>query len=326
TKWYVLAGVGVGLAASTKYNAVLIVVTLVAAHFLRNGWVGWRDKRLYGAIALAGVAFFVASPFALFDVWTFLHGANSEGEHYLSGHVGMDGNTLAWYIEYLRSTEGVIVLLGLFEVVRGIFARSKAVMLLSVFPVAYFVFINQFAVRNDRTILPMLPFAFLLGASFLWEGWSWVVRRGGSAKMAGQVAVGIMAMVAVAFPLGQMVINSNIREDGVRSREVASAWVSENIAAGKKVALEPYSPYVDPGKYQVQAFGALIDEPPDWYKEQGFDYLVFSAGRYDRYFQEAERYPNEVGRYNALFALFKLVKDFPDEKYEIRVYEVDGAQ
>lgn len=326
TKWYVLAGVGVGMAASTKYNAVMIVFALVAAHFLRNGREGWRDKRFYEALGLAVVAFFAASPFALFDFGSFVRDMRTEGEHYLSGHVGMDGNTLSWYIEYLRSTEGIIVLLGLFEVVRGFVVRSKEVMLLSVFPLAYFLFICQFEVRNDRTILPMMPFAFLLGASFL--SWCWELS-GRLDKNGRHVVKGMIALVgfsAAWFPFGQMVANSNIREDGVRSREAASAWVSENITAGKKVALEPYSPYVDPSKYQVQAFGALIDEPPDWYKEQGFDYLVFSAGRYDRYFLEADRYPDEVERYKALFALYKLVKDFPDEKYEIRVYEVDGAR
>jgi 4-amino-4-deoxy-L-arabinose transferase-like glycosyltransferase len=324
-KHYVMAGVGAGLATSTKYNALLIVLTLVAAHFLRSGWAGWRDKRLYGSLVLAGTVFFAASPFALLDFSTFLRDLSAEGEHYLSGHTGMDGNTLAWYWEYLRSTEGIIVLLGAFEVVRGIIVRSKPILLLWVFPVAYFIFITGFTVRNDRTILPMLPFAFLLGASFLYESWAWAARREGVVKLAGQLLIGILGLIAVAFPLVQMIANSNIRENGVRSREEASAWVDGNIKAGAHIALEPYSPYVDPGKYRVQAFGSLIDNTPDWYRAQGFDYLIFSAGRYDRYFQEVERYPGEVARYNALFALFKMVKSFPDERYEIRVYELDEA-
>lgn len=324
-RWYLLAGVGIGLAASTKYNAVLIISVLLAAHFLRNGRLGWKDKRLYLALALSLAAFFAASPFALLDFPTFLRDVRSEGDHYLSGHVGMDGNTFVWYWEYLRSTEGLVVLFGAFEVVRGLASRSKVTMLLSVFPVAYFVFINQFAVRNDRTILPMLPFAFLLGTMLLlWCSQS-VGRWVGASRTAGQVVIGAIALVALAFPAWQMAINSRLREDGVRSREEASAWVSANIPAGAKVGLEPYSPYVDPQKYSVQAFGALIDQGPDWYRQEGFDYLVFSAGRYSRYFQEAQRYPDEVARYKALFALFPMMKDFPDERYEIRVYEVNEA-
>jgi len=164
-----------------------------------------------------------------------------------------------------------------------------------------------------------------LGASFLYESWGWAAQHKGKVKLAGQLVIGILGVLAVAFPLTQVVINSNSREDGVRSREEASAWVDRNIKVGAHIALEPYTPYVDPSKYQVQAFGALIDNTPDWYRAQGFDYLIFSAGRYDRYFQEVERYPGEVARYNALFALFKMVKDFPDERYEIRVYELDGV-
>jgi hypothetical protein len=79
---------------------------------------------------------------------------------------------------------------------------------------------------------------------------------------------------------------------------------------------------VDPARYTVQGFGALIDKEPGWYEAQSFDYLIFSSGRYDRYFHEPDRYPDEVARYNSLFNAFSLVKTFPDERYEIRIYSV----
>ena len=319
---YALAGVGIGLAASTKYNGALIVLALVAAHFLRAGMPGWKDKRLYGSLALASGAFFAASPFALLDSPAFLADMRSESEHYLSGHLGMDGNTLYWYWLYLWSTEGIIVVLAALEAIRGLIVRSRPLILLSVFPLAYFIFINGFTVRNDRTLLPVLPFAFLLGASLLVQCWRWASKRTGPVRPAGMAAVVAVAAVSLLFPATQMVINSNLRQEGVRSREEASAWVSANINVGARVALEPYSPYAGPGRYAVQAFGALIDRDADWYKAQGFDYLIFSSGRYERYFHEADRYPDEVSRYNSLFDAFSLVKEFPDERYEIRIYSV----
>lgn len=324
-KDYALAGVGIGLAGATKYNAVLIVLVLLAAHFLRHGLVGWKDKRLYGALALAGIIFFAATPFALLDFQTFISDLRSEGEHYLAGHMGMDGNTLYWYWVYLWSTEGIVIVLAALEVLRGLIIRSRPLVLLSIFPVTYFVFINGFAVRNDRTILPMLPFAFLLGASLLYQCWLWASKRIEPAKTIVQIGIATLGVAALVFPATQMVINSKIREDGVRSREEASAWVRGHIAPGARIAIEPYTPYVDPATYEVRAFGALIDNKPDWYKAQGFDYLIFSGGRFSRYFHEAERYPDEVARYNALFDSLGLMKDFPDERYDIRVYSTSAS-
>jgi hypothetical protein len=49
----------------------------------------------------------------------------------------------------------------------GLLQRSKSILLAAVFPVIYFAFIARFEVRNDRTILPLLPFLFALATLVL---------------------------------------------------------------------------------------------------------------------------------------------------------------
>ncbi len=72
----------------------------------------------------------------------------------------------------------------------------------------------------------------------------------------------------------------------------------------------------------MHGFGRMIDHKPEWYIDQGFDYLVFSEGMYGRFYREPERYRSEISQYESLFSRFDLVKVFNDGGYEIRVYKI----
>ena len=166
-KHYILAGIAIGLVGGTKYNGVLIATTLIAAHFMRGGWRGVLDYRLYLAGAISAVTFLLTTPFAVLDNPRFMADLQYEAQHYSTGHLGMEGETLEFYLGWFRNFEGPVVLLAVAEIVRGIVLRSKPVILLSIFPVVYFLFINQFIVRNDRTLMPLLPFVYLLASSLV---------------------------------------------------------------------------------------------------------------------------------------------------------------
>lgn len=326
-RWdYVLAGVGVGLAASGKYNGALIGVALVGAHFLRHGWRGVRDPRLYMALALAPVAFFATTPYALFDTETFFAHMRAEAQHYATGHIGMDGDTLRWYLDYLWVTGGPVSLLALAEVGRGLYKRIKPVMLLSIFPVLYFVFINSFAVRNDRTALPLIPFLYLLAASLLVE-MARVVVRGGlqpRARMALVLAVAIPAALSVAYPVVGTIGTTNSFLERIESREIARVWIEENIPPGSTVAIESYAPYVDPARYNVKSYVVMTEHTPEWYRETGVQYLAFSQGSYARFYAEPERYAAAIAQYDALFNAFENVKTVSVGGYEVKIYRVGG--
>ena len=318
---YVAAGIAIGLVASTKYNGALIVIALVSAHFLRHGVKGFKEPNLYLALVMSAVTFFATTPFALLDHQKFLADLEFEGWHYSTGHAGMEGNVLNWYLAYLWKTEGALSLFAIVEILRGICMRSKKIVLLSVFPLAYFTFINNFAVRNDRTILPLTPFLFLLAASFLatllvpatWRQsrWKWPMLVAGI----------FIILVSLILPLLQTV-QGGFRLTAIDSRETARIWINRNLPPGSRIAIESYSPYVDPHRYTVQGFGWMIDETPEEFVANHFDYLVVSQGVYRRFYLEPDRYPNEIAKYDRLFRVFDLVKQFTDGGYEIRIYHI----
>lgn len=315
---YIVAGAGIGLAASAKYNSVLIMLALILAHFLRHELKGVRERSLYFALLLSVVVFLATTPFALLDYQEFLTDLQYDVQHYSAGHAGMEGNTLNWYLAYLWQVEGPIALLAVWEILRGMYARSRQTLLLSIFPLVYFTFISSLAVRNDRTLLPLIPFLFLLASSLLVSllGQSNIRRSRRALTIS---AMGALILVSLTLPVLETV-KSNIRLTTVDSRETARVWIADNLPNGARIAIESYAPYVDPQRFSVQGFVRMIDHTPDWYAANGFEYLVFSQGMFGRFYQEPDRYSNEVSQYEELFGAFDVVKTFTDGGYEIRVY------
>jgi hypothetical protein len=108
----------------------------------------------------------------------------------------------------------------------------------------------------------------------------------------------------------------------VDSRETARVWIADNLPRGSKIAVESYAPFVDPQDFQVQGFLRMIEQTPDWYAANGFDYLVFSQGMFDRFYAQPDLYATQVSQYDRYFDRFQLLKRFTDGGYDIRIYRV----
>jgi 4-amino-4-deoxy-L-arabinose transferase-like glycosyltransferase len=319
---YIVAGLCIGFTASSKYNGALIVLPLLVAHFLRHGKKAMKEWNIYLALFFCGLGFVASTPFALIDFSEFLADLRFESQHYSTGHAGMEGNTLEWYLSYMWQTAGIIYILGALEILRGAYRRSRKLILLSVFPLAYFIFISSFMVRNDRTFLPLTPFLFLLAASFFVH----LLRRiktfqSKALRRFSSLAIACLLIVGLISPTSKTIANG-IRITTVDSRETARVWISDNLPSGARIAIESYSPFVDPSRFSIQGFERLIEHGPEWYVEQDFDYLVFSQGMYGRFYREPERYSIEISQYETLFRRFHLMKFFTDGGYEVRIYRV----
>ena len=322
TRDYIIAGLGLGLAISSKYNTALVISTIFCGHFLRAGRPGIKDYRLYLTLLLGVISFFIVNPYALLDFSTFYTSFIGIGQHYYSGHAGMDGDPLKWYLSYMWKTGGVVYILAGLGLIRGLFSRSKEFVILMIFPVLYFIFINIFIVRNDRTFLPLTPFLYILAVSFLLFIINKAMLMENRAIKISSVSIIIVFMVLGSLQLFSNTVNNTTRLTVINSRETARIWVTDHIQPGSKIALESYAPFINPDTYAVQGFVMLIDNEPEWYVENHFEYLIFSQGIYRRYFNEPMRYSTEVTKYNALFERFTLINIFNDGNYEIRIYKV----
>lgn len=317
---YLLAGVALGCVVSTKINGILIALPVLVAHFYRRRLKGLRDPRLYGMAAAAAIAFVLTTPYLLGDFRKVIGDLLFEGRHYSAGHPGMEGDSFAWYVAYLWQTEGPLVLLAVAALLRGLYRRSKMVIFLAVFPLVYLAFISSFEVRNARTLLPLLPFLFLLAAWLLVDVAQVANLRH---RPILRPLIGLATIVAlIALPLTRTVRETLdlLRPDG---RETARVWIAENLPAGAQVALESYAAFVDPQRFSVLGSYKMIDRTPDWYVANGFEYLVFSQGMFGRFYADPARYAAEIAAYEAFFQRFRRVKSFDDGGYEIRVYKIE---
>ena len=131
----------------------------------------------------------------------------------------------------------------------------------------------------------------------------------------------IVVFSALATPLWNTV-HTAIQLSTVDSRTTVRLWANSNLPKGAHIAIESYAPFVDPARFAIQGVGRMIDNPPDWYIDNRFDYLIFSQGMYGRFYKEPDKYPREVALYNALFGRFNLLYARNDGDWEIRVYQV----
>ncbi len=320
TRDYIVAGIATGLALSSKYPGGVIGILPLVAHFINPKRKGFNDYRLYLTFIFIPIAFLVTTPFALLDYEKFLEDTLYEVGHYSTGHAGMEGNSLIWYLTYMWQTAGSIYILAVLGIILGIHSRSKDIIFLSIFPLAYFIFISSFAVRNDRTLLPMTPFMFLLAASF----WVHLLNK---AKELPSKTIRHLSIFATVCILGvslvlsiSLVVKNIIQRTAVDSRETARVWINDNLPLGAKIAIESYSPFVGSESFFVGAVGKIIDHEPEWYIENGFDYLVFSQGMYGRFYSDPEKYSAQISRYDTFFDRFTLERLFTDSRYEIRIY------
>ena len=91
------------------------------------------------------------------------------------------------------------------------------------------------------------------------------------------------------------------------------------MPAGSRIGVESYAPWVDPQKFTVQGFYKLNDQPPEWYINEGYRYLVFSETMFRRFYKDPARLSDAIACYEAIFRACVETKAFTDGGYEVRI-------
>lgn len=321
---YIGAGIALGLAVAAKYNAASLAAVVVFAHGLRCGLAPSAALRLFGAGALSLLTFAATSPYVLIDHAQAFTEIAYEVGHYARGHDGMQGGAAPWYLQQLWRSGGIALPLALLPLarLRGEPAAAKVVL---AFVLVYCAFISLFSVRNVRTLLPALPGVLLLAAAGFEHLRQRLRHRAPSvAPILRHALVGAIAAALVLTPLRVTVREAQALTQP-DSRATARVWIERNLPSNATIALESYSPFVDPTHFRVVSLQRAIDLAPDAYAAQGVEYVILSQGMFQRYFDDARTFPNEAGAYLRLMHDFALVKRFEDGNYVIEIRKVPPA-
>ena len=301
TRDFVIAGVGVGVAAGTKYTVgIMIIPVLVAAILSPQG----RDlarrigrlkvsRRVQGAsIACfcAAASFIAVNPYIVLDPQRVIHAISAQGKVVGETKQGQDPNGgLLFYTESWTWTVGWIPALAAVAGAVMLFRRDRRTAWVLVPVVPIFIFYMGWQTRYfGRWMLPVLPVVLMLAAYAGWQLIEEVRRR------RPQLAVAATALVVAALCAQSLV--HVIHNDRVLSRphtlELARNWMIEHIPEDEKVMAEPlrapsWHSYWEDGRtslqtpYDSRTYVEYLDRGTvDEYREAGYCWIVASSNNW----------------------------------------------
>jgi 4-amino-4-deoxy-L-arabinose transferase-like glycosyltransferase len=83
-------------------------------------------------------------------------------------------------------------------------------------------------------------------------------------------------------------------------RQLANGWLARNLPRNSKIWIEPGTPTI-PAQLTLVVGLDSWKYSPDWYRQQGFDYILLSSEAYGRYFKQPEKSKDQIGGYQKLF-------------------------
>lgn len=220
------AGLVAGLATSTKYNAALLVVPLVAAAATARGpgglWPAPTERVRLAAVALGVMAagFLLGTPYALLDARQFVTDFRYEMGHLAEGHhIDVGVGWLHHATATLPDAVGwPVYVLGVGAMIMGSFGNGRLAAVLFSFPVVYFLAIGRGNTAFYRYMLPVVPFLCIGTGAFL----AAVHTRFGKV-----VALGLG--VAVAAPSFARALDADRLFLAGDTRSAMGAWIEENV-------------------------------------------------------------------------------------------------
>jgi hypothetical protein len=243
---YLISGIGVGLAAATKYTGAITAMCLLAA-FLSDATTGpWRPavRRCALAVIVGLLSFAIANPYAVLDFNSFSSGVSSQA----SLAAGQDpvklgtrpGNGITYYLwtftwglgwgPALAALAGAALLI--------IRRRLGTLLVLMPGPIVFIIFMGDQQRYFGRWLMPIFPIVALLAAYATAELVRWLAR-------AHRFPAPLGAAVAAVLLLAQSLV-AVLHSDAVLSRpdtrSLTRAWMVENVPPGSRVVIEPLVP------------------------------------------------------------------------------------
>jgi hypothetical protein len=245
---FLAAGLVAGLAAATKYNAVLLGVPMLASHVL-NVWDSppsrrrdaWLDPGiLYFSLPFA-TAFAIGVPFVVLDRAPFLDAMHELTHALRVGDMRMDlGNGWLYHLTFsLRYGMGVPLLVaGLAGAVLLLWREPRTGLLLLSFPVAYYIVAGSIRLLFVRYALPIVPFVCVTAAYLVCSSATWMASR--IARSLDQVkplaaAVAGALAAAIVWPSAADVWGFDRIINATDNRVVVAQWFFDHVPAGTTV-------------------------------------------------------------------------------------------
>jgi 4-amino-4-deoxy-L-arabinose transferase-like glycosyltransferase len=252
---YVFGGIMTGLAASSKYNAGLVGLSIAAGHFQYSRFTINRLGLLVMSGLISVAAFLLSSPFVILDFPHASQGVLAEIRHYATGHTGFQGDAWKFNLMWLGAIFGPALILAFLSALHPARTRNLPVV---IFVVCYFLLISVQVVRFERNLMPIIPASIvLIGSGF--DALVGIVQR--RAKQVGGTSSLLALLGCVLVVPGAVQSLSDVAFRYRDLRADARAWISQHITPGASMLMDSYTPYADPKTFKVTGVDFVLQYP-----------------------------------------------------------------
>ncbi|MGH2536595.1 MAG: ArnT family glycosyltransferase [Candidatus Promineifilaceae bacterium] len=277
---YAGAGFVCGLAASTKYNGVVLAAPLLLVPIFKarslDDWLSGRT--LAGPLAMAA-GFLAGTPAAVLDLPRFLYWLGYSLHLYAAPGYEPVGTSLGWHLDYLlTSPSAPLVVLGLAGLALSVWRWGRRGWLLTSFALLLWLAIFGQTRREARMWLPTMALFCLWAGLALQRLFAWGRQRYPDARLR-PAAAASLALLALWLLTASLLVDLRLAAADVRTQ--AAAWIAANLPVGTPIGIDYFAPNLDPARYPAtRAFPAYRKEPA-WFQERGLRYVLLSQAGND---------------------------------------------
>lgn len=335
---YLLSGLFAGLAAGTKYNAGLVILSPIVAH-LGSGELSRAishkarpvlrvlSPKMWAVLTTGAAGFLIGTPGAILNYGRFSHDFAFEVLHARTGHglvFAQTGSGFVYHIVHsLWPGMGLpLMFLAGLGILYALYRRTPAGLALMAFALVYYVVIGIAQVRFARYIIPLLPVMAVLGArpvADLLNKRNWAIRY----------LTAIILTVAIGYTLFYSLALDRVMAS-TDTRDQADRWIRANVPTGSSIAFPTipwfYTPPLDPyfglpmpserldRITEVTDYSLIVNPDREWdaafLKRESPDYVVLSE------FEYADRQRIKDSAYESYSQVLKkdyrIIREFSD--------------
>jgi 4-amino-4-deoxy-L-arabinose transferase-like glycosyltransferase len=240
-----VAGLLCGLAASTKYNAALIMLPAIIAILRRTLWEQPRSRgaavrALASLLACAALAFVAGTPFSVLDHKAFWDSVTAVRGHLAGGHVVMARGWTYHAAFTFRYGLGVPLTIAALLGACWLAARErrKALLVLA-FPVAYYAVLGSGLTVFVRYMMPMVPFLCLTAALFVDRVARFARTRFKVGVVGEAIAVALLTAM-IAAPTAKTAVAFDRLMTERDTRVVGENWIASHFPRGASIYQSGY--------------------------------------------------------------------------------------
>lgn len=281
-----------GLATSTKYNGVVLLVPVLLIPTLKNRSLDeFLSLRTLGGPIGFVIGFLFASPYALLNLPLFLQWAGYAFRLYNQPPEMFAIPSWQWHLNYLLTSREVpVFLVGFLGFFLSLKHWHQRGWLINSFAVLFAIAIFTQTGRQPRMWLPLAPLFAIWAALFIDTATLYLqkivapntLNNEKKSMWRGMLLPYLSYLLPLlllfpAFTFSFQVVNTLNKPD---VRSVATTWIKDNVPPGATLAIDYFPPNVDTTTWNVVRTFRHSQHDLNWFLEQNANYVIFSQGLY----------------------------------------------